>query len=233
MWTEPSEQTRPASAHTHTHTHTLPHNPSDWSLTTTRWHRGGETVRINECVSDCLCLYARMWHRDDVCVWGARGSLDVVWGDVCISLMCIHVDVRARDLKKKKCGGAESVLVGAWFMSANILSPRSFQIVLYVRLCLVTKSGLGFPQIHLPYVRLMNFFFFCSGTLCSRFASYGCFTADIFLVYVQYQCFYRGLAAMLVFYISDRVSESASWPRFWRRTVSELKHTSFCFLVKN
>lgn len=109
-------------------------------------------------------------------------------------------------IKKKKCGGVESVLVGAWFMSANILSPRSFQIVLYVRLCLVTKSGLGFPQIHLPYVRLMNFF--CSRPLCSRFASYGCFTADVFLVYVQYQCFYRGLAAMLdVFNISVCVSK--------------------------
>lgn len=45
----------------------------------------------------------------------------------------------------------------AWFMSANILS-RSFQIFLYVRLCLVTKSGLCFPKIHLFCVRLMNWF---------------------------------------------------------------------------
>lgn len=58
-------------------------------------------------------------------------------------------------MPEEKGVGIECVLVGAWSASGNIL-PRSSQVFPYVRLCLVTESGLCFPKIHLFRVRLMN-----------------------------------------------------------------------------
>lgn len=50
----------------------------------------------------------------------STASLDVVLGDVCVPLMCIHVHIPEREVE------GESVLGGAWLISANI-----FQIFLY------------------------------------------------------------------------------------------------------
>lgn len=110
MWTKPFEQT-----------YILVCAPSLYarSLTITRWHREARQPRLIRAYVFTLDVTL-----DDVCVYIAQASLDVVWGDVC-TLLCAH--------REKKHVGVVSVLGGGWFMSANILS-HSFQILGCVRL---------------------------------------------------------------------------------------------------
>lgn len=79
---------------------------------------------------------------------------------MCVYRLYVHMCVCVR--RRKKHVGVESVLVSAWFMSANVLS-RSSQIFLYVRLCLVTESGLKFTihvlhELFLPRDIIWEFF---------------------------------------------------------------------------
>lgn len=105
MWTKPFEQT-----------YILVCAPSLYarSLTITRWHREARQPRLIRAYVFTLDVTL-----DDVCVYIAQASLDVVWGDVCTFFMCTQ---------RKKHVGVVSVLGGGWFMSANILS-HSFQIL--------------------------------------------------------------------------------------------------------
>lgn len=98
-------------------------------------------------LSECMCVFTLDVTLDDV--WVCREQTR--FGVMCVSASCAHMCV-----PETKRVGVESVLVRAWFMSAYILSP-TFQIFLYVRLCLVTTSVLCFLKIHLFCVHLTNF----------------------------------------------------------------------------
>lgn len=82
-WTKPFEQT-----------YILVCAPSLYarSLTITRWHREARQPRLIR-----VYVFTLDVTLDDVCVYIAQASLDVVWGDVCTFFMCTQ--------RKKACRG--------------------------------------------------------------------------------------------------------------------------------
>lgn len=50
------------------------------------------------CVSEFVCVSVLDVTLDDVCVCAAQASLNVVLGDACVSLMCIHVRIPEREV---------------------------------------------------------------------------------------------------------------------------------------